>query len=202
MDQDIARCTIVALPEKNTLGALNELKNYFGTLGFTYKNKASTSDVHLSLAEVLCDLGDVEVMRTELAKAVADVAPISSKYTEIMNEKRGPIPGKCEYENCWVAVLFEDAGLQDLSAVVDACLVSLGKSTTGEYISRIQDGIYHGNNTTETVIANHMNLCNYCRPEKSEEAREMIIRSIPPEITFDRIALRLPDGSHAWEIDL
>ncbi|MFA5776683.1 MAG: hypothetical protein WC988_03980 [Patescibacteria group bacterium] len=57
-----------------------------------------------------------------------------------------------------------------MSQSIDGFLKDTGKSTTAEYISRIRDGIHKGNASKDGVIANHINLCNYCRPEKSNDA--------------------------------
>jgi hypothetical protein len=38
--------------------------------------------------------------------------------------------------------------------------------------------------------ANHMNICNYALPEKASEAKAIIEKYIPKEITFDTLALR------------
>lgn len=192
---------IIAIPEITILTKLNNLKKYFYTNSFRYENKSNITDVHVTLASGICDETDIENIKKGISKTIKKYKPIKTKYLNVTNERRGPVQGKCEFDNVWVAFLFDDPLLKKLAIDIDSYLVSKDISITEEYINSIKS-FYNNKIDKEFIIANHMNLCNYCRPEKSEEAKRLIEKIMLSEIIFDHVALRLKSGSHAWEISL
>jgi hypothetical protein len=194
--------TIVALPEKSQLETLNTLRNNFYTNDFRYKNKTNTSDAHLSLAEGICNEEDISKVKEVVSTVIREFKPISTKYLKVTNDLRGPIEGKCEYDNAWISILFESDELQTLSKAIDLALKQLGISTTEEYIKNIHEGIFANKVKPSTVIANHINICNYCRPKMANEAQQLVKQKIPQTFIFNRIGFRYKSGQHAWELEL
>lgn len=193
---------IVALPKAGDLKKLNELRDYFYLNDFRYTNKPNKSDAHLTLAQGTCEGQQVEELKAQSELALKNWEPFKINYTKITSDRRGPVTGKCEHDNCWVALLFDDEILKSLSKEIDSVLRGQNYSTTTEYSSKIISELYNGRELQREVIANHINLCNHCRPEKAEEAVKLIEESVPKEITLDRVAFRRTDATLSWIIDL
>lgn len=193
---------IVALPKADDIEKLNKLRNYFYVNNFRYANKPNKSDAHITLAQGICEEFQIDSLRSIFESSIKNWKPFKVSYTRITSDKRGPVPGKCEYENAWVALLFDDQRLRKLSEQIDSVLDEQKMSVTSEYVSKIVTDLYSGENLNREVIANHINLCNYCRPEKAKEAVALIENKAPKEITIDRIAYRMADASLAWIIDI
>jgi hypothetical protein len=47
-----------------------------------------------------------------------------------------------------------------------------------------------------------MNLCNYARIDKSQEAREYIEANAPKSFLIDKLALRTEKGDLVWKVEL
>jgi hypothetical protein len=181
------KLAVVALPENNTLRELNSLRKLLYTTGFRYTSKLSNYDAHVTLAEGFCIDRDYDSVKIELLNLVKRLLPISTPYLRVTNECRSPVPGKCEYESAWVSVVFDSRDLKKLSQTLDKSLLKRGLSSTAEYISRVNQEALHSNSKIVNVTANNMNVCNLCRPEKAEEARNLVIQKLPKNIVFDKV---------------
>jgi hypothetical protein len=72
---------------------------------------------------------------------------------------------------------------------IDELLTTHGVNQNLAYVDAIR-AIKGDYLATFDCIANHINLCNRCRPEKVAEAKVYIAERIPPQITFDRLIVR------------
>lgn len=77
----------------------------------------------------------------------------------------------------------------------------MGSDDTQHYIDSIKAlDLAHG---PRDCIANHMNIANCCRPERTEEAADYVKSHVPAEIRMARVALRRKeDGLAMWTVDL
>ena len=55
---------------------------------------------------------------------------------------------------------------------------------------------------TRGVVADHLNICNYCLPKRADEAHSLIINTVPKKFWIEKIAFRCTNGVHAWELEL
>ncbi len=193
--------TIVSLPSEPTFSTLNLLKSYFYLNDFRFKNKPNNSVVHLTLCEGSCLENQIKEIEGLVFTEIKNSQPITSNYKRVTADIRGPVKDKCDFENAWISILFDDENLLNLSNRIDDILKKLNVSSTSEYIKKILENVENTNKNN--VIANHINICNYARPEKALEAKEKIESSIKKEIVFDKIAFRYDNtGELAWILDL
>lgn len=193
--------TIIALPSEPTFSVLNSLKSFLYLNNFRFKNKPNNSVVHLTLCEGKCSEAEIDQLNKLISIELKGVNQIVCKYERVTADTRGPVKDKCEFDNSWVSILFNNDLLKKLSLDIDNILIKSNVSTTSEYIERILENVE--NTDKSNVIANHMNICNYAKPDKAVEAKEMIVSKIPQEIIFDRVAFRYDTtGELAWIISL
>jgi hypothetical protein len=193
---------IVALPRQDILNKLNDLRDYFYLNNFRFTNKPNKSDAHITLVQGTCEKSQIEELKVHFEHTLDNWKPFQVSYTKVTSDRRGPVADKCEYDNCWVALLFDDEDLKRLGREADSVLREQNVSTTAEYTSKILSGLYIGRELQRDVIANHINLCNHCRPEKASEVVELIEKVVPKDIAIDRIAFRRTDATLSWVIDL
>lgn len=193
---------IVALPKSEDLRKLNDLRNYFYSNSFRFSNEPTKSDTHITLAQGSCNKTQIPDLKERIMRELTTCKPFNISYTRVTKDERMPVAGKCNFSSYWIALLFDDKNLKRLGKEIDTILKEKGMSTTAEYISKILSDLHKGQKLQKEVIANHINLCNYCRPEKADEAVELIVKSVTKEITIDRIAFRRTDASLSWIIDI
>lgn len=138
------------------------------------------------------------MVREGMLKIISDIQPFEVSYTEITNFSRKP-NNKCPYEYRWVALLFNDYNLKNFAIKSNALLKSLNLYATDMYFTHIKD-VDPG--VTKEEIANHMHMCNYCRPDKAEEAVKIVREKVPQNFTVDKVAYRNADGSLGWVLIL
>jgi hypothetical protein len=203
MISQLEEFTIVALPEEKTLQRLNDVRKKFYSEGFRYIDKPSESDAHITLASGVSNYDVFEKIKTDLTTLLKEYKSFSISWANIVNETTPP-NSKCKFAYNWVALIFDDQSLRDFSNEINFYLQNQNISQTDRYVKNIENINFSRKSTIETYgdIANHMNLCNYCKPEKATEAENIINEKIPKTFLIDRIALRLKDGRHAWEINL
>ncbi|MBL8015253.1 MAG: hypothetical protein JNK26_03645 [Candidatus Doudnabacteria bacterium] len=190
--------TLVALPEKQTLGKLNAVRTYLYTNGFRYQNNLPKNDVHITLAELATEEAELPALRTELQNILEKIHPFGISYDHVTN-KIHPASEKYPNGSAWIALYFKENRLRDLAQLLDLHLISKDISTTKEYVAAL------GINPEENLysnIANHMNLCNYARVEKAQEAKDYVEQNAPKSFVIDKVALRDDVGSIIWSITL
>ena len=203
---------IVLLPEKKQREHLNKLKNKLYTWWYRYSKKPSSSDVHVSLVQVSFDnkqiIDDLKKQLIDLAKNYKN---ISLSYTEITDKINKNIEDKelsKNYPNWrWrVSFLFNNKN-NKLWSITENCMKisdQLGINDMNSYIERIKI-VKPKNKWTDNVLdytANHMNICNYALPEKTKEAKSIILKDSTKEFTFEILALRNKNWKHEFEINL
>jgi len=97
-------------------------------------------------------------------------------------------------------LVFDDSRLQTLSKALDEWLVQEKLSDTSNYIGEVTSVI--APNKTRGVVADHLNICNYCLPERADEACSLILNTIPKKFMVEKVAFRCANGVHAWELTL
>lgn len=192
--------TIVALPEESELSALNEIRNYLYTNNFRYVSKPNTSDVHISLTQAKLSSGMINRLKADIQKELIQTKSFQITVTQITSELRPPSE-KCPKGHGWVALLFDDDQLWDLHIHLRQVLQESRCDDTQDYINSIMSLVPKLN--PRDCIANHLNLANYCRPERTEAAAKYVQDYAPTIIPIDRIALRRKiDGLTVWTINL
>ena len=85
--------------------------------------------------------------------------------------------------------MFNDLNLKELAKKIISCSQGLGIDITYQYAANIADS--QSKIITEAdildYIADHMNICNYARLEKSEAARQYFIDNFKEDIIIDKV---------------
>ena len=191
--------TFVALPEKQVGKSLNDLRLYFNRGGFKKKRRSFASDAHITLARGIFSSDIVKRSRIEIAKILEGFAPFEITWEELMNEKRSPTE-EHPYNYRWIALAFDDSRLRALSKALDEWLVQEKLSDTFNYVGEVKDVV--ASNKAGGVVADHLNICNYCLPERAGEACSLILNKMPKKFFIRKVAFRHMDGAHAWELAL
>ncbi len=192
--------TLVALPEINTKNKLNKLKEYFYTHDFRYYNKNEISDVHLTLSKVLINESQEQLLKNLIVNLIKDSKPFEVTPQTISTEIKPP-SNKYPHGHAWISMLFKDEQLKILFNKIDQFLTKNNWNGNQEYVQKIQEIENNFNLTANDCIANHLNLCNYARPDMAEKAKQLINQEAPKQFLIDTIALR-KDTGHVWELAL
>lgn len=166
---------------------LAAIKEYFYLHDFKYTTKRSYSPPHLTVAKLWRPKSwdDFSRALTErLGTQEAIVAPVAQISDEVTRTARHP-----DGEG-WVALVFSDPAIHKLYFSLDNLLNEYECSGSESYIQAIRD-IKGDHLSSFDCIANHINMCNHCKPEKVHEARQYILGYAPKVITFDTLVIRL-----------
>lgn len=191
--------TFVALPEEKVRNSLNDLRLHFNRNGFKKKNKSTASDAHITLARGVASLDIAERSRVEIVRILKDFKPFEVTWKKLTNEKRPPTE-KHPYNYHWIALIFDDEKLRALGRVLDEWLAQENLSDTVNYVGEVRDVV--ASDKTRGVVADHLNICNYCLPKRADEAYELILNTIPKRFLIKKVAFRHDAGTHAWELPL
>jgi hypothetical protein len=155
---------IVALPEKKDLIFLNNLRNYIYQNDFRFKNKPLSSDTHITLTEI--DTEDIYQLQRVLQKNASLFQPftITKEEWELTKENKNP-NYKSNKAYTWIALKFPQR--KKLFQKLDSITKDLEINRNGEYIRNVKRIEKRVNNNE--CIANHINLSNFTRREKSNE---------------------------------
>lgn len=177
---------ITLLPEDNALKQLNDVKNYFYANNFKFKHKVSTSNSHITVSECKAP-GSWKKFKEDFPKTISSLNAIQAKVQKITDEIK--ITENHPDGEGWVALLFDDNNIKKLFNKLENYLDDQKISLNNEYIDAIKTE--RGKKLEAfDCIANHLNLCNHCRPEKAKEAKDYVEKNISKEITFDKIVVR------------
>ena len=189
----------MALPEEEVRKSLNDLRLYFNRSGFRKKKKSTASDAHITLARGFFSPNIVGRARTEVARILKDFEPFEVVWEKLTSEKRHPTK-EHPYNYCWIALTFNDSRLYKLSNALDKWLTQEKLSDTFNYIGEVKNAV--ASSKVRGVVADHLNICNYCLPEKADEACSLILNTIPKKFMVEKVAFRHNNGAHAWELPL
>lgn len=198
MGDQLNKYTLAVLPEKSALNRLNAARAHLYINGFRYNNNPPKNDVHITVAELRTHPSRLEALRVELKELLRDTPPFTVSYNHITN-KVHPANDKYPDGSAWIALYFKEEKLRDLARIIDTYLIKKGESATKEYVDSLgiseQDDLY-------SQIANHMNLCNYARVSKAQEARRYVDMNAPRSFIIDSLILRDEMGNTEWNIHL
>lgn len=203
---------IVALPEKSQRKLLNGLKDELYTWGYRYSLKPSSSDVHISLNQLVFDNpGIIPMIKTEIQKLAQKYEIFSLPYTEITEKIYKETDNeelKSKYPNGrgWVSLIFsnKNTSLWLLTKELITIAKILHIDDSNSYIERIKT-VKPKHERTDDILdytANHMNICNYSLPEKTKEAKLIVEKNIPKHIVFNTLALRNENWMLEFEVTL
>ena len=198
--------TVVALPEDNVLNELQSIRDYFYQNNFRYYNKPVSDLAHISLSVISDEISDLFI--SELTKNFEwEKSFILSNFVVHTQEHKWifDVPEKKEkYPNwCWwFTILFpNNEQLVNSSNKTIDIANKYWIDETLEYARKMAG--YEkkdiNNINMHDFIANHMNICNYIRLEKMEEAKIIFESEFKHNsILIDRIWIRKLDKS--WDI--
>lgn len=192
---------IIALPNEENLTRLNNIRHYLYTNGFRYSVDPPKNDVHITLAQINSSDDEAFIqnnLRDLINNELKDIKKFEIESDHITNNKKTP-DAKYPNGNVWIALYFKDNILKKMAQNIDGILKGLNISTTEDYIAPFRT------NSSEDIYdltANHMNLCNYARPERAQKAKEYILQTAPKNFFIDKIALRDAKGKILWKINL
>ena len=176
---------ITLVPEDNTLKLLDDVKSYFYANDFKFKRKVNASNSHITISECKEPVSwkkfkeDLLIITSNFYAIEATVQRITDeiKFTEKHPDGEG-----------WVALLFDDENIKKLFYKLENYLDDQTISLNNEYIDAIRTERCEQLEIFD-CIANHLNLCNHCRPEKIMDAKGYIEKSVPKNIIFDKIVI-------------
>lgn len=204
--------SIVALPEDNVLNELQSIRNYFYNNNFRYNNKPVSDLAHISLSVVDDNLSEwfvselTENFKWEKSFTLSDFIVHTEEHKRIFDipEKKEKYPNWC----WWFTILFpNDEHLVNTSKKIIAIADKYWIDETSEYahtMARYERKDINKINIHD-FIANHMNICNYIRLEKMEEAKILFESEFAhSSFLIDRIWIRKLDktGEIVYEIKL
>ena len=203
---------IVALPAKTQRKKLNTLKNKLYTWGYRYSLKTSSSDVHITLVQISFEeKWLIDILQTAIIELTNKYKSFYLPYIEItnkINKKSRNDELNKKYPNWWwwISLLFEnkDNELWSITKKLIKIAKLLNIDDMNSYIDKIKTvkPQYKRTNNILDYTSNHMNICNYALPEKTNEAKSIIEKNIPKKIKFDTLALRNCDWNTEFEIKL
>ncbi|MDQ3099596.1 MAG: hypothetical protein M3Q44_07680 [bacterium] len=156
--------------------------------------------MHITLSKVNISQSEEEILKNDIDNLMQGTKQFQVKYQDIVSVLRLPST-KYPDGHAWVSMTFQDNNLFKLFQDTNNYLTSKGWNGNEEYINNIKELEQNHSLKLTDCIANHLNLCNYAKPDMAEEAKDIIIRKAPRTFIIDSIALR-KDSSHAWEISL
>lgn len=171
--------SFIALPTPDLLDKLNSIRQYLYTNGFRYSSNPPKADVHITLFEFEYDRKFN--VTEEIGYVVSKFKPVAIKGYELNNRPHSVATNKfTDKPSNWIALSFDSPELRGYAKLIS------------QHISGSQ-----------AVNADHLNLCNYARPEKSEEAIAYIkSQNLPEELLVDQIAVRDEAGNIEWRCEL
>ena len=198
--------TLVALPENNALKELQSIRNFLYTHNFRYHNKPVSDKAHISLSVI--DDNIPEWFMSDLAKdfkweksfTLTDFIVYTQEHKRIFDvpEKKEKYPNWC----WWFTILFpNNEYLINTSKKIIDISNKYWIDETSEYALTMAwyEKKDINNINLYDFIANHMNICNYIRLEKMEEAKAIFESEFKHNsILIDRIWIRKLDKS--WNI--
>ena len=161
--------------------------------------KSTASDAHITLARGVFSPDMVGRARAEVARISKDFEPFEVVWEKLTNEERPPTK-EHPYAHCWIALIFNDSKLYKLSNALDKWLVQEKLSDTFNYVEEVKGAVT--SSRVRSVVADHMNICNYCLLERADEVCSLILNKIPKRFLIEKVAFRRMDGTHAWELAL
>jgi hypothetical protein len=117
---------LTVLPDDLSLTLLNSLKQYFYVHGFRYENKRSTTDVHITLTQILCAPSQLQSVYLRLKSALKyfDSFPLTCNRITNRLHKEDAISKRYPKGVSWVALLFDDAHLKRVAReVISVCKI-------------------------------------------------------------------------------
>ena len=195
--------TIVALPENNVLNELQSLRNFFYENNFRYHNKPVSDLAHISLSVISDTMADwfisdlSESFEWEKSFTLSNFVVHTEEHKWIFDvpEKKEKYPDWC----WWFTLLFpNNEYLVNASKKIIEIANKYWIDETFEYAHKMAE--YEkkdiNNVNIHDFIANHMNICNYIRLEKMEEAKAIFEYEFKHNsILVDRIWIRKLDKS-------
>lgn len=194
----MTRYTLVGFPQHDSLEKLDTIRNYLYINWFRYTNKQLKGHSHITLAQVeISDGNNTEEIKNQFQEQFQNQWKFKITYKEVINREHKRIYDRPEflekYPN-WcsrVALFFEDRNLKKLAQKLITFSKELGIDTTYHYAQNIANSQWKNITEEDSLqyIADHMNICNYARLEKAEEAREYFIEAFKGDIIIDKIWL-------------
>ena len=117
---------LTALPDDLSLTLLNSLKQYFYAYGFRYENKKSTSDVHITLAQILCAPSQLQSVYLRLKSTLKYFESFPLSCNKIINKLHKLDTISKRYPNgvSRVALSFDDVRLKRIAReVISVCKI-------------------------------------------------------------------------------
>lgn len=186
---------IVAIPKKEDLEIINNLRNYIYQNDFRFKNKPLSSNTHMTVAEVDIDDTYIDILKKKLLENI-EALPFSLREDEWILTKENKNPNyKRNNPYTWIALKFPKR--EALFREVESVIEDMGINKNQEYISNVRKI----ENREDEYIANHVNLSNYTRREKADECWEYFNQYLPKKIEFNVLALRSLEGNHTFELE-
>jgi len=203
---------IVLIPEKKQRDRLNNLKNKLYAWWYRYTSRGNSHDVHISLNEIYFDdMWLITTIKEKLSKIAKRYKPFTLPYLEITDKiykqtNNKELNEKYPNGRWWVSILFnnKDNELWFLAEELITMAKLLHIDDMASYIDKIKS-LKNKDEQSNNILdytANHMNICNYALPEKASEAKAIIEKYIPKEITFDTLALRNLDWKNEFEVKI
>ena len=190
--------TIVALPEDNVLKELQSIRDYFYQNNFRYNNKPVSDLAHISLSVISDNMSDwfisdlTESFKWEESFTLSNFLVHTEEHKRIYDipEKREKYPNWC----WWFTILFpyNEHLINTSKKIIDIA----DKYWIDETFEYARTMAWYGKKDTNNInihdfIANHMNICNYIRLEKMEEAKAIFESQFKHNsILIDRIWIR------------
>ena len=190
--------TIVALPENNILEELQSIRDYFYQNNFRYYNKPVSDLAHISLSVINDNLSDwfiselTKIFEWEKSFNLSNFVVHTQEHKRIFDipEKREKYPNWC----WWFTLLFpNNEHLVNTSKKIMDIANKYWIDETFEYAHKMAwyEKKDINNINIHDFIANHMNICNYIRLEKMEEAKTVFKSEFHHNsILIDRIWIR------------
>lgn len=198
--------TIVALPENNILEELQSIRDYFYQNNFRYHNKPVSDKAHISLSVIDDNIPEWFVSELTNNFKWEKSFDLSNFIVHTQEHKRiFEIPEKKEKYPDWCGrftLLFSNnEHLINTSKKIIDIANKYWIDETSEYASTMAWYEKKDINSINLYdfIANHMNICNYIRLEKMEEAKTIFESEFKHNsILIDKIWIRKLDKS--WDI--
>lgn len=174
------------IPEGSDDKMLDNLKAYFYTHDFKFTNKGTHSRPHLTIGKFYPG-NKWEELKKEIERIVVSYERLTVPIARVSHE----ITQTAAHPNGegWVALVFDSQQIKDLYYQFDDLFTRYEVNGNADYIEAIQN-IKGKHLSTFDCIANHINICNRCRPERVAEARDYILDAVPSQLTFGRIIVR------------
>lgn len=201
------KCSLVAFPESSTREELDAIRNALYQGGFRYTNHSLAMTSHVTLAQLKA-ASDPQALKSHFSLAVCPQTKISLQDFSLLAQEHTWIHKFPEWKEkypqgaTWIAFHFQSPEMQQLAKnlMIIAQKLHLDESFVyAQGIAQVQ-GIPDEEIQLFDYLANHLNLCNYARPEKSAEALNFISSQFKrKKLIFDRIALCI-EQEMIWEL--